>query len=198
MPSPPLPSPLPSRPPPGRPGGPQIPSAGPPPLLLLLPRRRPRAQPGEAWLSPAGGGDSGPLARVGLARAGAPGPERGGGPDTTTGGGGASATLLPRGRRPCDLVRRGRQGRRRRDRIGSRRRGQMYAQAWALIDGLPSARWRVRLVGSWADPPGFYPCLILDSAGNSGGNPRSPWDRAMTAILRRSPSLGHRSGVYSG
>ena len=42
-----------------------------------------------------GGGDSGPLARVGLARAGAPGPERGGGPDATAGGGGASATSLP-------------------------------------------------------------------------------------------------------
>ncbi|XBI11751.1 hypothetical protein VPH35_138744 [Triticum aestivum] len=111
---------------------------------------------------------------MGLARAGAPGPERGGGPDATAGGGGASATSLPRGRRPRELVRRGRQGRQQRDRIGLRRRGRIYAQAWALIAGLPSARWRVRLVGSWADP--FYPCLVLDSAGISGGNPRSPWD----------------------
>ena len=40
-------------------------------------------------------------------------------------GAGASATSLPRGRRPRDLVRRGHQGRRRRDRIGSRRRGRI-------------------------------------------------------------------------
>ena len=153
---------------------------------------------GQAKPAVAGGGeDSGPLARVGLVRAGAPGPERGGGPDATTGGGGASATLLPRGKWPRDLVRRGRHGRRRHGRIGSRRRGRIYAQAWALIAGLPSARWRVRPVGSWADPPGFYPCLVLDSVGNSEGNPRSPWDRAIAVFLRRSPSLGHHFGVYS-
>ena len=179
-------------------GRPPDPVGRTPPLLLLLPRRRPRARPGEALPSPAAAGTRGPPARVGLARAGTPGPERGVGPDVTSGGGGAPAIPFLRGRRLRGLVRCGRQGRRRRDRIGSRRRGWIWAQAWALVAGLPSARWWVRHVGSWVDPPGFYPCLVLDSAGNSGGNPRSPWDRAMAVLLRRSPSSGHRFGVCSG
>ena len=108
-----------------------------------------------------GGGDSGPLARVGLERVGAPGPERGGTPDATAGGGGASATSLPHGRRPHDLVRRGCQGRRRRDRIGSRRRGQI--DRWSAVGTVVGATRRQ--LGRSA---GFYPCLALDSTGNYG------------------------------
>nr|UBY07189.1 NBS-LRR disease resistance protein [Dasypyrum villosum] len=170
-------------------GGPQISSPPTPYLALLVPRRRPRAWPGKALPSSAAaartmcppaceGAGAGRRPRAGACRAAG----------RHNGDWRRSGDPIPHGRRLQDLGRHGCQRRRRRVQIGGGVAGSGLRRELGL---------RVT-VGAMASATRRHLCLVLDNPDNSGGNPRSPWDRAMVVLLRRSPSSGHRFGGCYG